>query len=166
LATIFRRDREKQAHPGKHGGKRTGAGRPVGSHTHPKMTARALQSPDAIDARRAVIDAVTGSHRDPVLILLTIASDEENDPKLRVEAAGVAARYCYPALSATQITATHRTVDPNTALAVIKDRLDRIAAPVVDVEPEPQQTAVAAPESEERASDEQPALPLLKLVQQ
>jgi hypothetical protein len=170
MSTVFRLDREQQPHPGKHGGKRPGAGRPVGSQNHHRLTQTALNPQELRDARKLVIDSVTNTGRDPLLTLLEIASDPEQPAQLRVAAAGIAVRYCYPALSATQVTAMHATVDPQMALNVIRERLERLApapeiegeAAVVDPPTAPLEVAgepQPEPASAANSAEPTPALP-------
>ena len=119
----IRLDKESKPHPGKRGGARPGAGRPPTKHLHHALTAKALEAADPGRARRVVREAIAGSKLDPLLILLGIAT-RSKDEKLRVEAAGIACRYTYPALSAASIQTEHRTVDASHAMASLHAQLE------------------------------------------
>ena len=158
----IRLDQEKEPRTGKRGGARPGAGRPLGKHLHHALTAKSLTltakslaTTDPGHDRRAVREAIAGSKLDPLLILLSIAS-RSRDEKLRVEAAGIACRYTYPALSAASIQTEHRTVDASHAMAALHSQLDRLAPPAT-IEAEPVVAeATEAPQASEPAAAPQP----------
>jgi hypothetical protein len=89
---------------------------------------------------RALLAEIVGTARDPLLIAIGIAEDENQPTPLRLEAALGACRYLHPVLSAASVD--HRHLHAKVDAAALVDRLnDRIArlstAPVVDLEVTP-----------------------------
>ncbi len=133
---------KKQAKPspGKHGGYRPGAGRPIGSSVHQHLTGKGLAAlTDHRLMQRHMIEQIRGSEQDPLLVLLEIATDRRKPDPLRVEAAGIACRYVHPTLASAQVHMLHRTVDPAATLQILTERLNRLAPPppVVEALPDP-----------------------------
>lgn len=82
------------------------------------------------DLARANVSAALETGDDPVLILLGIAKDPDNDVQTRAQAAAWAAPYMHPRLSAMLVTdATQKTEgrDPLALLGEITSRIERIA---------------------------------------
>jgi hypothetical protein len=154
----MRLKREAETGAGRHGGARPGAGRPVGSHLHAKLTERTLNLHDVVHSRRALVQQIEGSKYDP---LVSIAANTKKPDELRLQAAGIACKYVHAALSSATVSTLHKTVDSGAALAELSARLERLA-PVVDAIPEPEQEPpVQASEPEEKPS-EQPKLTLVQ----
>ena len=95
-----------------------GAGRPPGV-TPSGREVRAV-------ARATLVDIV-GTARDPLQVLLDIATDEGQPVPLRLEAAAVATRYVHPTLSATAIQHVPAPSDGGQAVQVLLDRLAALA---------------------------------------
>lgn len=149
----------REQKPGQHGGKRPGAGHPPGVSIFARTAG--LTGPGAIhDVRqrhRQLIAEIQGSKRDPLLVLIDIATDKRKPDALRVEAAAVAVRYVHPALSATQVSLHHVQADQSTVMQLLTQRLDRLAPPdqpVIDaaVLPNPEQALVRPQETAEVVS--------------
>jgi hypothetical protein len=120
-----------RAGTGRHGGARPGAGRPVGSHLHAKLTEKTLNMHDVVHSRRALVQRIEGSKYDPLLVLVSIAANTRKPDELRLQAAGIACKYVHAALSSATVATLHKTVDSGAALAELNARLERMA-PVVD----------------------------------
>jgi hypothetical protein len=166
---------DREAHPGKNGGKRPGAGRPVGSSVHAKLTAKAIESQagatvgDVVQQKKALIATIQGSKLDPLLALVSMASNPKLPANTRITAAGIAAKYCYPALSATQIDQRVQTVSHADAVAEVAEKLqDILRTTTIEAVPEPAEAA--QPVQQLPAPDPQPDLeavsdaPRLKVV--
>ncbi len=108
-----------------HGGRRSGAGRKAGSgwESPRPATLRA--------AARDVVHRVLESDRNPIKILLEIASDESHPVDSRIAAANYAAPYLFPRLSAAVIDARHTVerIDSTDLIARLSDRIARLAPP-------------------------------------
>jgi hypothetical protein len=158
----MRLKREAEQGTGRHGGARPGAGRPVGSHLHAKLTEKALNPHDVIHSRRKLVQQIEGSRYDPLLVLVSIAANTKKPDELRLQAAGIACKYVHAALSSATVSTLHKTVDSGAALAELNARLERMA-PVVDSIPEPEQEPpVQASEPEEKPSEQPPKLILVQ----
>lgn len=106
---------------GGHGGKREGAGRPAGASW--KTPTRALRA-----EARAKLAELVGSERDPLTFVCLLATDPEQDPKLRLSAAEIALPYLHPRLSAIA-SVTARVPDggdPRDVVTSVLERLDRM----------------------------------------
>lgn len=105
-----------------HGGRRAGAGRPTGSGWKPHVANLRVA---AVEQMQAIL----GSDRDPLAVVVGIACDPNVDQQTRLGAAAIALPYLYPRLSATQVQATHTTVkvDPSQLLDRIAERVARLA---------------------------------------
>lgn len=134
MAASFNVTKERKPAPGRHGGKRAGAGRKPLSQQHAKLTGLALDKPnfgDVTTRRRQLQELVIGSDKDPLMVLINLATDTSQDARLRVEAAGIACRYVHPTLQQAQISMLHQKADPAGTWQVINSRLDRLASPEV-----------------------------------
>jgi hypothetical protein len=71
------------------------------------------------------------SDRNPIEILLEIASDESHPVDSRIAAANYAAPYLFPRLSAAVIDARHTVerIDSTDLIARLSDRIARLAPP-------------------------------------
>lgn len=106
------------------GGKRPGAGRKPGAEWTSKR-------PKTVrDLARANVSAALETGDDPVLILLGIAKDQDNDVQTRAQAAAWAAPYMHPKLSAMVVADASQKIegrDPLALLGEITSRIERIA---------------------------------------
>ncbi len=108
-----------------------GAGRPAGATTSGREV-RAVA--------RAALSTIIGTDKDPLVVLIDIATDETQPVPLRLEAAAVATRYVHPTLSAAAIQHIPAPSDAGPAVQVLLDRLAALApssGPVIDAEPLP-----------------------------
>ena len=157
MAASFNITKAKQPSPGRHGGKRPGAGRKPNSQLGGVMTGKFLKRQDNTDItqrRRYLQDQIIGSDRDPLVVLIDLACDKAQAPDLRVEAAGIACRYVHPTLAQAQISMLHQKADPVGAWQVINQRLDRLSSPeVANAAPRTRlhavQTQAASPDANE-----------------
>lgn len=111
---------------GGHGGHRAGAGRPAGTGWKPHVA----------NLRTAAIEqmqAIVGSDRDPLAVVIDIACDPEVDRATRLGAAAIALPYLYPRLSATTVQSTSITakVDAQELVERLSQKFGRLAAPTV-----------------------------------
>jgi hypothetical protein len=160
----MRLKREAEQGTGRHGGARPGAGRPVGSHLHAKLTEKTLNLEDVVHSRRALVQQIEGSKYDPLLVLVSIAANTRKPDELRLQAAGIACKYVHAALSSATVSTLHKTVDSGAALAELSARLERLA-PVVDVIPVPEPEAPEQRTAAVEGPCEEPQQPKLVLVQ-
>jgi hypothetical protein len=119
-----------------HGGRRIGAGRPAGQ-TVAGREVRAV-------ARAALADII-GTARDPLLVLVDIATDVTQPATLRVEAAAVATRYVHPTLSAQAVLTAQAPSDAGAGMQVLLDRLTALAPPSGPSSPVIEAAAEATP---------------------
>ena len=68
------------------------------------------------------LNAIVGSDRDPLAVVVAMACDETLDRQIRLGACSIALPYLYPKLSASTVSATHVTTNINAT-----ELLDRIA---------------------------------------
>ncbi|HEY1856396.1 hypothetical protein [Acidocella sp.] len=88
---------------------------------------------------RALLAEIVGTERDPLMVAISIASDETKPDALRLEAALGASRYLHPTLSASAVAHVPQRGDANGVVSVLLDRLAKLAAPAaptIDVLPE------------------------------
>jgi hypothetical protein len=99
------------------GGKRTGAGRPVGSKTKTVIAelfsgvAEGVEIPTRGYSKMQMREftrsrVVNGQIADPLEVLCKFAMDQRLAANLRIQAAGVACKYLHPALSAVAVQHT------------------------------------------------------------
>ena len=88
---------------GGHGGRRRGAGRkPLGGIPSTKVLRTEA---------RSLLAELIGTDRDPLIIAITIASDESKPDALRLEAALGCCKFLHPILSASAVA--HAPVRPD-----------------------------------------------------
>lgn len=138
---------------GKHGGRRPGAGRPIGSSHHARLTSQSLNTADAVIARRTIVEAILGTEHDPLLILVELAADTNKSDEIRVQAAGIAVKHVHPVLSQAQITTMHHGPEPGDIMRVLTDRLNRLAPPIDAVAEPSLEAPPATPEAAPDAAD-------------
>ena len=109
-----------------HGGRRSGAGRPIGV----TKVGREIR-----ENARIMLADIVGTDKDPPLIAVELAADQNQPAPLRLEAALGACRFLHPTLSAAAVAHVSKPADPNSVLATIMSRLTKAATPpVIDVE--------------------------------
>ena len=89
---------------------------------------------------RALLAEIVGTARDPLLIAIKIAEDEEQPTPLRLEAALGACRYLHPVLSAASVDHRHlhAKVDAAALVEQLNDRIARLSpAPAIELEASP-----------------------------
>ena len=123
------------------GGRREGAGRPHGSAWRPSVTNFRI---DAVEQ----LNAIVGSDKDPLAVVIAMACDESVDRGTRLGACSIALPYLYPKLSASTVQATHITtnINANDLLDRIAERITRQVHGIIEHEIEP---ADAPPEAAE-----------------
>ena len=109
-----------------HGGKRAGAGRKSGADHVSKR-------PPAIrELARARVRQILQAEKDPLSVLVQIASNEDLEPVLRVQAASAACGYIHPKLSAAVVATKDLDSgrpDANQMVAKLSTLLARLAGP-------------------------------------
>ncbi len=119
-----------------HGGRRQGAGRPVGTGSPLK----ALKNARAADRAQSMsyLRDLVGTQDDPARIALELAKDPSIEARLRIDCALGLIPFVHPKLSYSEVNATHTTfhADAATVLAEVENRLNRIGqgAPVIEGE--------------------------------
>ena len=123
------------------GGRRAGAGRPAGSGWRPAVASLRIE---AVEQMQAIV----GSERDPLAVVVSMACDETLDRQLRLGACSIALPYLYPRLSASTVAASHvvTKVDAGELLARLAERIGKLAPAAIDGE------ATAATEADEGAA--------------
>ena len=121
-----------------HGGRRLGAGRPVGTGS-PLNALKTARASDRAKSTSYLRDLV-GTDDDPARIALGLAKDPTVDVRLRIDCALGLVPFCHPKLSYTEVNAQHVTVhaDASMVLHELEARLDRIGkvTPVIEAEPQ------------------------------
>ena len=119
-----------------HGGRRLGAGRPIGtgSPLNALKTARAKDRAASVSYLRDLV----GTENDPARIALELARDPTVDTRLRIDCALGLVPFVHPKLSYSEVNASHVTMhaDASTVLHELQSRLDRLAPqpPVIDAD--------------------------------
>ena len=113
------------------GGRRAGAGRPAGSGW--RASVGNLRT-DAVHQ----LNAIVGSDKDPLAVVIAMACDETVDRGTRLGACSIALPYLYPKLSASVVQQNHTVthVNANDLLDRIAERITRQNGPVT-IEAEP-----------------------------
>jgi hypothetical protein len=84
------------------------------------------------------LNAIVGSDKDPLAVVIAMACDENLDNQTRLGACSIALPYLYPRLSSTQVSSniTVSQVDPTKLLDRIAERIARLNPPAPTVEGE------------------------------
>jgi hypothetical protein len=111
-----------------HGGRRAGAGRPVGSGWKPAVGALRTET---IEKMKAIV----GSERDPLSVEVDWVLDDKFDIQTRLSAAHVCLPFLYPRLNSTSVDSRNVTVhvDSRAVLERLTSRIGRLA-PMIDRE--------------------------------
>ncbi len=123
-----------------HGGRRQGAGRPIGtgSPLNAIKTLRAQERAESIGYLRAL----AGTADDPARIALDIAKDPAVDVRLRIDCAVALVPFVHPKLSYVETSNTHFSVhaDADTVMVELENRLDRLSHKPPEIRSEIQET--------------------------
>ena len=105
-----------------HGGRRAGAGRPAGSGWKPAVSALRTETIEKMQA-------IVGSDRDPLSVVVDWVLDDTLDIQTRLSAAHICLPFLYPRLSSTSVDARNLTVhvDSRAALERLTSRIERLA---------------------------------------
>ena len=82
-----------------HGGRRKGAGRPVGSYTPGVIAPKTKARKELQETRKRII----AEGKSPIDFMLGVMLDEDNDMRLRMDAAKAVAPYVAPRLQAIDV---------------------------------------------------------------
>ena len=117
-----------------HGGRRQGAGRPIGTGSPLRALAK-VRASERADSKSYLRDLV-GTEDDPARIALNLAKDPSVEVRLRMDCALGLMPFVHPKLSFTEVNAHHTSVhiDTPTVLRELEDRLARLSpkAPIID----------------------------------
>jgi hypothetical protein len=84
---------------------------------------------------RIMLADIVGTDKDPLLIAVELAADQNQPAPLRLEAALGACRFLHPTLSAAAVAHVSKPADPNSVLATIFARLSKVSpVQVIDIE--------------------------------
>ena len=86
-----------------HGGRRAGAGRTAGSGWKPAVSALRTETVEKMQA-------IVGSERDPLSVVVDWVLDDTLDIQTRLSAAHIFLPFLYPRLNSTSVDARHLTV--------------------------------------------------------
>jgi len=123
-----------------HGGRRQGAGRPVGTGS-PLTALRTLRGKERAESI-GYLRALAGTADDPARIALDIARDPAVDVRLRIDCAVALVPFVHPKLSYVETSNTHFSVhaDADTVLVELESRLDRLSQKPPEIRGEIQET--------------------------